>query len=136
MNNEKFTKYCKELESDIISAYEQGTTLEQAERLAAKFLGAQIEIGEKLRKADLDARMRKTGVKAIKAQVYIQVVEKSERKPSDVMIGAIVDSDNIVHEAQKSYDEAEVESAALDRYFSIFHEAHLFFRSISKGRFE
>lgn len=129
-------KYFKELEKDIKDAYEQGVTLEQAERLAAKFLAAQITVGEELANADLDARMKKSGVKAIKAAVYLDNATKGDRKPSDVLLAAIVDSDSTVHKVQEKLDEAEVQRNSLENYLSIFREAHIYFRGIAKGRFE
>lgn len=129
-------KYFKELENDIKAAYEQGVTMEQAERLAAKFLAAQVAIGEELRTADLNARMRKSGVKAVKAAVYLEAATKGDKKPSDVMLGAIVDSDKLVNDEQAGLDEAEVNRNALDNYLSVCREAHIYFRSIAKGRFE
>lgn len=125
-----------DLKLDIINSYEAGVTIEQAERLAAKFLAAQIEVGEELRKADLDARMRKTGVKAVKAAIYLETVGAADRKPSDTFIENVVNSDKIVQDEQKSLDEAEVERAALDNYLSVFREAHIYYRGVAKGRFE
>lgn len=126
----------EDLTNDIKRAYEDGVTLDQAEKLAAKFLNAQIEVTEALRGLDLDVRMKKTGLKAIKAAVYMNNATKSDKKPSDVLLQAMVDMDELVCENQKSFDEAEVNKQALENYYNIFREAHLYFRGISKGRFE
>ena len=129
-------KQFADLQNDIKEAYESGVSLEQAERLAAKFLSAQITVGEELQVADLNARMRKSGLKALKAAVYLDSASKGDKKPSDIMLNAIVDSDKMVNDEQNALDEAEVSRNALDNYLSVFREAHIYFRSIAKGRFE
>lgn len=132
MNKERF----QELENDIKRAYEEGVTIEEAERLAAKFLHAQFCLNKLLRDSDLDARMRKTGVKAVKANVYLGEVQKSDKKPSDVFLQQIVDTDLSVRKEQEDFDEAEVNKNTLQNYYNIFHEAHIYFRGIAKGKFE
>jgi hypothetical protein len=131
-----FKKLCEELEEKILDSYANGVSLEDAEKLAGQFLHAQIKVSEELKKADLDARMRRSGVKSIRAAIYMEAATKSDKKPSDVMLNAIVDMDSIVLNEQKSYDEAEVEAESLERYYDIFSNAHVHFRTIAKGRFE
>lgn len=119
---------CDSLSNDIKKSYESSVTIEEAEKLAAKFLGAQLEVADHLRNLDLDARMRKSGVKALKAAVYLDEVSKNEKKPSDVLLNATVDSSKLVNDEQRSLDEAEVERDLYQNYFNIFKEAHIFFR--------
>ena len=119
--------------ADIQKSYEEGVTVEEAERLAGKFLHAQIMVSEELRKADLDARMRKSGVKAVRAAVYMSNATKSEKKPSDTYLEAIINMDEIVIGEQKALDEAEVLVDQLKTHLSVFKEAHIHFRSIAKG---
>ncbi len=132
----EFKSYLKELELDITNAYESSPTLEEAEKLAAKFLSAQIKVGQELQSADLNARMRKTGLKAIKAAVFLQAATAGDKKPSDKMLEALVDSDKIVGEIQDAFDNAEVLKNQLENYLNIFNNAHIYFRGIAKGRFE
>lgn len=125
----------KVLEAKIESAYQQGTTLEEAERLASEFLSAQIKISTELTKADLNARTRKSGVKAVRAAVYLNAATASEKKPTEAMLAATVDSDKIVCDEQDGLDKAEVSRAELERYYDIMLNAHIHFRGISKGKF-
>jgi len=131
-----FKKMCDDLTAKIQASYEEGITLEAAEKLAGEFLHAQIKVADALREADLDARMKRTGTKAIKAAVYLAEATKGEKKPSDVLLAAVVDTSKEVIEQQDLYDRAEVERDALQNYFNIFKEAHIHFRAIAKGRFE
>ncbi len=132
----KFADYAKELEKDIQNAYESSPTIEEAEKLAAKFLTAQIRTGQELAAVDLDARMRKTGLKAVKAAMYLETASKGDKKPSDVLIGAVVDSDKVVAETQDGFDRAEVLRNELENYLSVFNDSHIYFRALAKGRFE
>lgn len=125
----------KQLEAKIQNSYLEGTTLEEAEKLAAEFLFAQMQVSGELQKLDLDARMRKSGVKAIRAVIYMEAATKDPKKPSDVMLDAIVNMNEIVSGEQTALDEAESKKAALERYYDIFVNAHIYYRGIAKGNF-
>ena len=134
MKEQTIDTYFAELEKDIQNAYESGVTIEEAEKLAAKFLGAQIRISNVLANTDLDSRMRKSGVKAIKAAVYMDAATKSEKKPSDVMLNNIVDMNEIVQGEQRSFDEADVLKDKYQNYLNICKEGHVYFRQMSKAQ--
>jgi len=127
---------CKQLEAKIVNSYEQGVSLEDAERLASEFLYAQMQISGELKKLDLDSRMRKTGVKAVRAAIYLDIVQKSDKKPTEAQISAMLDSDQLVSGEQEALDTAEVERDDLKRYYDIFQNAHIHYRGIAKGRME
>lgn len=126
----------KKLEAKIQETYEQGVTLEQAERLAAEFLAAQIQVSDALKKADLDSRMKKSGVKAIRAALYLDTAQTSEKKPTEAAIEATLNSNELVIGEQRLLDEAEVSKSELERYYDIFSNAHIYYRGVSKGRFD
>lgn len=131
-----FKDLCKQLESKIQNSYEQGVTVDEAEKLAAEFLYSQLQVSGELKKVDLDSRMRKSGVKAIKAAVYLDIVQKSEKKPTESQMTALIDSDKIVASEQEALDKAEVSRDEMERYYNIFSNAHIYYRGISKGRFD
>lgn len=131
-----FIAFCKELEQDIEQSYQNGITCEEAEKMAGKFLTAQVAVATQLQDADLDARMRKSGNKAVRAAVYIKAATSGDKKPTEAMLTAIVDLDDIVQKQQAGLDEAEVKKTMLQNYLSIFQEAHIHFRGIAKGRFD
>ena len=131
-----FKQLCAELEISMQEGYEPGVTLERAERLASRFLTAMLQTSTELTGADLDSRMRKTGVKTIRAAVYLDCATKGEKKPTEAALAAMVDLDKTVIEEQNAYDQAEVSKAELQRYYDIFREAQLTFRGISKGKYE
>ena len=130
-----FKEYVAKLEAKIINSYQQGVTTEDAEKLAGEFLAAQLQVSSELTKVDLDSRMRKTGLKALKASVYLDSVSKSDKKPSDTMLEQIVNSDEMVTKEQHAFDTAEVSHNELDRIYSVLKEAHIHFRTIAKGAF-
>jgi hypothetical protein len=130
-----FQELCAQLETKIINSYEQGVTLEEAERLAGEFLGAQLRVSAELKNKDLDSRTRKSGLKAVKATVYM-ACNKAETKLTEAGKAAVIDTDEDVIGLQDALDLAEVDKAELERYYDIFLNAHIFYRGVSKGRFE
>lgn len=131
-----FKTLCEKLEAEIIQSYTEGVTLEDAEKLAGQFLHAQMRVSEELKKADLDARMRKSGLKTVKAVVYQDAIAKADKKPTEGALEHIINADELVNGEQDAFDEAEVERDNLDRYFSIFTNAYHHFKAIAKGRFD
>lgn len=133
---DEFETLVAELTTLIQDSYEQGITMEAAEKAAGKFLYGQLAVADRLRRYDLDSRMKKAGLKAVKAAVYMDNVNKNEKKPSDTLLNALVDMDKLVMDEQKGFDSADAEHAALQNLFNIFKEGHIFMRGIAKGRFE
>lgn len=126
----------KGLEQKIINSYTEGVTLDEAEKLAGEFLGAQIACSEELKQLDLNARLLKSLVKQSRAEVFVREATTPEKKPSDTLLTALVDKDDKVCAEQGAFDQAEVDRDEIQRMFSIFQNAHLHFRAISKGRFD
>ncbi len=131
----KFSDLCKSLEDKIKSTYTDGVTMEDAEKLAAEFLFAQLQVSTELKTADLDARMKKSGVKAIRGAIYLDIIQKNERKPTEAAIAAMIDTDKIVLNEQSDLDAAEVSRDDLERYYNIFQNAHIYYRTVAKGTF-
>lgn len=136
MNNVKVAVLCEELAEEIKKSYESGVTMEEAEKLASRFLHAQFVISNNLRTLDLDARMKKSGLKAVKAAVYHDNASKAEKKPSDTYLQNLVDLDENTLAEQRLLDTAEVERDLFQNYLGIFKDAHVHFRTIAKGRFD
>lgn len=130
-----FKEFCETLERKIQESYTNGITMQEAERLAGEFLTAQIRVSEELKSSDLDSRMKKSGLKSIKAAIYLDIVQKADKKPTETQIASMVDSNELVTGEQTGFDEAEVNRDALERYYQIFREAHIFYRSVAKGNF-
>jgi hypothetical protein len=126
----------KNLEQKIINSYTDGVTTEQAENLAGEFLEAQIKASEELKQLDLNARLIKDSVKETRAKVFIAEATKGEKKPSDSLLAAYVDSNDRVLLDQSTLASAESDRDELYRMFSIFQNAHLHFRAIAKGKFD
>lgn len=128
-----FKERCEELEAIIQNTYTEGVTLDEAERLSGNFLHAMLQVNSQLSKADLDARTRKSGVKAVRAAVYLGIVQGSEKKPTEAQIAAMIDTDSLVTSEQSALDSAEVLKAELERFYDIFNQAHIYYRQMSKG---
>lgn len=134
--DKKLKKECDELEQVITNTYTEGVTIEDAEKLAARFLGAQLKVANELSKADLDSRMKKSGLKTIKASTYLDAATQGEKKPSDTLLNNVVETNELVLASQKEFDESDVNTEMLKNYMSIFKESHIYFRGIAKGKFD
>jgi hypothetical protein len=129
-------KLCEKLSAKIESSYESGVTLDEAEKLAAEFLHAQMLLVSHLRDTDLEARMRKSGLKAVRAAVYMDTVSKAEKRPTEAAMDHILNSNELVSREQDRLDASEVSRNELERYYDIFNNAHIYYRGIAKGKFE
>lgn len=124
---------CELLESKIVSTYESGVTLETAERLAAEFLHAQMQVSIELKTASLDAKMRKSGMKALRATLYLSECQKGDKKPTEATLSSLLDSNELIQGEQQALDTAEVNKEEFERYYDIFVNAHIYFRGVARG---
>lgn len=123
------------LEKAIQRVYEEGVSIEEAERLSAQFLFGQMALSKILKDTTLDARMRKSGIKSIRSAVYLEAAKSGEKKPTEGTLAATVDAHEIVQKEQEALDIAEVEKEYLERQFSIYENGHIFMRGVAKGNF-
>ena len=91
-----------------------------------------MEIAAELAVVDLDSRMKKNGLKAKRATTYMSVVASADKKPSDTLLENHCNLDPGVQLSMNEYEEADAKRESLKLYFGIFHEAHLYFRTIAK----
>lgn len=125
----------KTFQSKIQETYESGITLDQAERFASELLGGMLGVSTELSRKDLDARMKKTAIKALRAALYENACKGHEKKPTEGTLTALLDSNELIIGEQNRLDEAEVEVLELKRTYDIFNNAHVHYRNVSKGAF-
>ena len=125
-----------ELETEIQQAYTDSITIDAAEKLAAKALHAQIVISRELQKCDLDSRMRKSGLKAVRAAVYLDEVSKADKKPTESALEHMLNINELVTKEQDGFDRSDAEKEELQRCYNILKDAHIYFRNIGRGKFE
>lgn len=133
--DESLDNLFQELRDFVTEAYEQGTTIEEAEKIAARCLGAQLDIAKALSTADLDSRMKKNGMKASKAKAYSVEMNKYDKKPSDSVLENAVALDPLANQSVDAYEKADAKREELTLYFGIFKDAHIYFRGIAKGSY-
>ncbi len=126
----------EQLKAEFERAYNGDITIDEAERLAAKFLSARMNTADEIKAASLDARMRKRGLKALKSTVRQQEISKHDKKPTEGQLDDTVNTNQMVQGEERGFDEAEVEVEHLETYLDVFKDAHVYFRGISKGRYE
>lgn len=135
MKTQALDSLYNDLAQDIQNAYEQSVTMEDAEKLATKFLSAQINLVAKLQESDLDARMKKQGTKAIRGQVYLDRASKGDKKPTEATLASMIETNDLVKAEQQQFDVAENKSDYLKNLLSVCKEAHIHFRTIARGQF-
>ena len=126
----------KELKATIDRVYNEGCTVLEAERLAAKTLSVRLEISDRIKEVDLDARMKKHGIKAIRAKEYMDELAKYDKKPAEGLLEHAVNLSELVGAAEGLYNNADTEVDRLKTYLGVFSDAHIFFRTIAKGSYE
>lgn len=126
------TKYGLLLEQ-IKKASEDNITITEAERTAALALDTMDEISDELTIVDKNRRMRKSGLKALKAAIRLEAVQKNEKKPTEGALEDLVAVSIDYRSAEEEYDDAEVLQAELDRHFDISKESHIYFRGVAKA---
>ena len=127
---------CGELKSIIETAYNEGVSVMEAEKLAAKTLVVRLELSQELKVVDLDSRMKKHGVKVTRADAYMSEIKKHDKKPVESFLEAAVTMDGNVIEAEHDYAKADVQKEMIQNYLDIFKDAHIYFRGIAKGTYE
>lgn len=133
MAQTEFQNMVVDLTAEIEKAYSDSPTMEEAEKLAARFLSAQIKVAEELAIADLDRRMRKRGAKAIRSAVRTEETRKHDKKPTEGQLDDICNLSEIVQSEEEAFDSAEVDTELLKNYLNVFQEAHIYFRGIAKN---
>lgn len=132
----KREKMYETIKAQIMLAYEEGVSIPEAEKLAALTLAARIEIAEEIKSTELDAKMRKQGVKALRGKEYLTIVAAEEKKPTEAMIAAKIDSSADVNAEEEQLALAEVNASHLKSMLDLYKDAHLFFRQVCRGTFE
>lgn len=127
---------CEELKVAIEKAYSEGITIPDAERLAARTLIVRLGLADSIKSASIDSKMKKHGVKAIRGAVYMDIISKSDKKPTEAALEAQVNLDAIVGKEEEAYATAEADYYHLTAYLDVFKDAHIYFRGIAKGTFE
>lgn len=127
---------CAELKQIIEAAYNEGVTLSEAEKLAARTLVVRLDLSQELKVVDLDSRMKKHGVKVTRADAYMSEIKKHDKKPVESFLEAAVTMDGNVIESEHDYAKADVQRELIQNYLDIFKDAHIYFRGIAKGSYE
>lgn len=125
-------KLIEKLQARIQEVYEDGVTVTKSEDITHELADAEFKLVTMITPLDMDVRMRKHGVKQIRAAVYLDIIKNSEKKPTESQLAAMVDSDALVTEAQNSYDEAESLLAEAERLLDAVHNSQVVFRTLMK----
>ena len=123
----------KQLVDQIGKAANETVTIEDAERIAGFSLFVMNSLSEQLKTLDIERRMRKSGLKAIKSATRITETKKHDKKPTEGALDDAVNTNELVISEEQAFDDAEVETEETKRQYDIAAESHLYFRSLMKG---
>lgn len=123
----------QELIQSLETTYQGGITLGEAEKLAAKALFVMDQLSRELVTKEGDRRLRKAGVKAIRAAIRIAEVKKYDKKPTESQLEDVLNTSEIVLAEESAFDSAEVDSEAYERMYSIAKEIHVYYRGVARG---
>ena len=128
-------KLCEDLKAAIKKGHETDTSVSEAELLACKALDACLALADEIQSIDLKTRMRKAGVRTIRAQAYMDEIAKHDKKPAEGYLDAAIALQSAVQAAEQDLAEHEVELNRLKTYADVFAESHQYFRAIMKAGF-
>ncbi len=115
---------------------EVGVDSSTADALAADFALARLAAIEVRKEIELKAKLKKTSVEAVRGSIYLDIVSKSEKKPTESMLEHILNTDKIVVGEENSLAKLEVETKALTEYADIFKDMHILCRKKVDGNDE
>ena len=110
----------------------------QAELTAALILEAQRELSEFLSDAELISKEKKAEVERVEAEQYFfyknSEKQKEDGKVTDTALTKMVAKDKLVLAAKSEQYQAEADFSKYKNLFGMLKDAHIFFRSIGKGK--
>jgi hypothetical protein len=65
--------------------------------------------------------------------VRLEEVKRADKKPTEGQLEDICNLNELVRGEEEAFDKAEVEVEKLKNYLSVFSEAHVYFRQMSKS---
>ncbi len=105
---------------------------EKAEKTAAMFLAAQMQLAFFISDVELNARHSKNEIARIEAEKYFEVKDAATGKITEATLTHSVDKNSEVVSAKKSNSEAEAEVKKYNYLMNTLKDAHIFFRGVGK----
>lgn len=135
-NKAEFEELVDKCFTELSLAYKEKYDSEQAEKTAAMFLAAQMQLAFFIADIELTARHSKHEIERMEAVKYFEIKENSvtDKKLTEATLTQAVAKDADVIGVKKANCEAEAELKKFNYLMANLKEGHIFFRNIGKGK--
>jgi len=132
-NKEEFEGLISKCFSELTLASQEKYDSEKAEKTAAMFLAAQVQLAFFISDVDLRARHSKNDISRVEAQKYFELKDDfSAKKLTEATLTNGVAKNSDVIAAKKANAEAESDSKKYNYLMSSLKDGHIFFRGLGK----
>lgn len=132
-NKEEFEELVSKCFTELSLASSEKYDSEKAEKTAAMFLAAQLQLAFFISDVDLRARHSKNDISRVEAQKYFELKENfSGKKTTEATLTNAVAKNDEVVSAKKLNSEAEADLKKYNFLMSSLKDGHIFFRGLGK----
>lgn len=132
-NKEDFEGLISKCFSELTLASQEKYDADKAERTAAMFLAAQVQLAFFIADVDLRARHSKNDISRVEAQKYFELKDDfGGKKPTEAALTNGVAKHSEVIEAKRANSEAESDLKKYNYLMSSLKDGHIFFRGLGK----
>lgn len=133
---EELEQKITDLNNELRAVYEDKYEQDRAERTAAGFLSAQMDLAYFISSAELHSKQMKSELEFVSADAYFQLKSKATGKVTEASLQQELHKHPDVVKARENLNKAESEIKKWNLLFSSLKEGHIFFRGIGKGKNE
>lgn len=137
-NKEEFEDLVEKCYLELSLAYKETYSPEKAEKTAAMFLAAQMQLAFFITSIERDAKFSKAEIERIGAEKYFEVKDNSisEKKITEATLQNMVAKNEEVIKAKKLNCEIEAELKKYGYIMSSLKDGHHYFKMIAKANSE
>lgn len=135
-NKEEFEAIVSKCFTELTSAHQEKYDSEKAEKTAALFLSAQMQLAFFIEDIELKARHSKYEIERVEAEKYFELKNNSiqGKKFTEAALNQSLARDTDVIAAKKANCEAESELKKFNYLMGNLKEGHIFFRNVGKSK--
>jgi hypothetical protein len=135
-NKEEFEELIDKCFFELTLASKEKYDADKAERTAAMFLAAQMQLAFFITDIELRARHSKNDITRVEAQAYFEIKDNAitGKKITEATLTNSVAKNNEVIETKKANCEAEADLKKFNYLMSTLKEGHIFFRNVGKAK--
>jgi hypothetical protein len=131
-NREELEALITKCLAELFQASKEKYDAEKAEKTAALFLAAQLQLASFIADIELNAKHSKNEIARIEAEKYFETKNASTNKITEATLTNSVAKNSEVVSAKRSNSEAEAEIKKYNYVMNSLVNGHIFFRSVGK----